>query len=227
MLKLFWLFVLIPGAALAQSKKVLSQSYSFLLIDNEVKKYTQSNDTLYQYHCYVNKPCVPKAEDHYKILSRTNLGEFVVVKMEKLDTLKLTTEPYPAKRYVVMAFKNINSLKAGMLELRFGLSKKQLDTVKVTEAFLKDKFFITLFSETYLQQLAKLKPLTTRQEALDIMNESTNQQFNQLIESYKKTDSRDMYGVRLNAEIFNQICIQKGYNPFGAGWAFSNLMKRR
>jgi hypothetical protein len=74
---------------------ILPEDYNFLIIDGEVNKFHQSNDTLYNLQCYISQPCQPKPSDHYKILSVQGSGKYKILKLEKLDTIPLTNDPTP------------------------------------------------------------------------------------------------------------------------------------
>jgi|SRR5688572_1987056 len=225
MLKTLLTLLLLPVVGCSQVQKILPQDYSFLITDGEVTKLHQSNDTLYELKCYIDRPCQPRPETHYKILSSIKTGEFVILKLERLDTIPLTTNPYPATRYSVLALKTTNNKELGYLRLALGLTRQQLDTIETDIPSIKEKFFFTFFSDTFLKELSALRKVTTKDEAKEIIETAKNDHFKILVEKYSKTETRDMFASGLSAEILNRACIEKGYNPIGAGRSIKNLMR--
>ena len=148
------LLFILPQISFSQVPKILQKDYSFLVTDGEVIQLHQSNDTLYELKCYINKPCEPRPKDHYKIISSKSLEGFIILKLESLDTIYLTTDPYPDTRYQLLAIKVYDSSKLGYLTLSNGLTRKQLDTTTTNISLLKDKFFFTYFSDGYLKELS-------------------------------------------------------------------------
>ncbi|HEY1019103.1 MAG TPA: hypothetical protein VGE25_08905 [Sediminibacterium sp.] len=226
MLKTLLFLLILSILGCSQGQIVLRQDYSFLVTDGEVTKLRQSNDTLYELKCYIDRPCHPRPSSHYKILSSNNTGELIILKLEQLDTIPLTTDPYPATRYQVLALKISDEKELGYLPLTLGLTRQQLDTIKTNIPALNDKFFFTFYSDTYLKELSKLKNVTTKSEVNEIIEVANSDSFKTLIEKYSKTETRDMYASGLSAELINRACIEKGYNPIGAGRAINVLMRQ-
>lgn len=226
MLKTLIILLLLPFLGCSQAQKLLLQDYSFLVTDGEVTKLHQSNDTLYELHCYIDRPCQERPEKHYKIISSTAAEEFTILKLEQLDTIPLTTKPYRTTRYSVLALRKIDNKQLGYLPLVLGLTRQQLDTVQTNIQSLKEKFFFTFFSDTFLKELAGLKKITTKEDAQQIIETFKSDKFKLLVDSYSKTETSDIYASGLSAEILNCVCIEKQYSPIGAGLAIDSLMKR-
>jgi hypothetical protein len=167
----------------------------------------------------------PKPSKHYKIVSSNTSGNFVILKLEQLDTIPLTTDPFPETRHSVLALKITDAKELGYLPLVFGLTKNQLDTIRTNAQLLKDKFFFTFLSDTYLKEIAVLKKVTTKEEAQRIIEMMKNEKFKPLIEKYAKTETNDMYNAGLASEILNRACIEKGFNPIGAGEAINRIVQ--
>jgi hypothetical protein len=225
MLKTLLIILFLPLACYSQERKLLQHDYNFLVTDGEVKKLHQSNDTLYELQCYIDRPCQLRPSQHYKILSSSNLGDLIILKLECLDTIALTTIPYPETRYSTLAIKGIDNKQLGYLPLVMGLTKKQLDTAQTNVQQLKNKFFFTFYSDAYLNELSALKKITAKNEATKVVEEMKNEKFRPLVESYANSETRDMYAAGLAAELLNRACIDKGFNPVGAGKAINSLMK--
>lgn len=227
MQRILILFLLLPFFKRLKAQTVLKQDYNFLGTDGEVSKIHQSNDTLYELHCYIDRPCQPRPENHYKIIGSVIKDQFTLLKLEQLDTIPLSTDPYPPTRYSVLAFKNIDDKHLGSLNLKLGLTKRQLDTVRINVSSLKDKFFFTFFSDASLKELTKLKKLTTMEEAKEVIEAMKSDKFKALAQRYVKTETRDLYAAGFSAEILNRGCIEKGYNPVGAGRTINKLMRKK
>src|SRR5688572_18045772 len=226
MRKSLLILLLLPFVGCSQEQKLLLyQDYSFLVTDGEVTKLHQSNDTLYELKCYIDRPCQPKPAKHYKILSSNKTGNFTIIKLERLDTIHLTSDPYPAARYYILALKGVTDKQLGYLPLVFSVTKKQLDTIKTSVQSLEDKFFFTYFSYSYLEELSALKKLATKDEASLIIQAAKSDKYKPLARSYANTETKDMYNAGFSAELLSRICIENGYSPIGAGLIIDKLMK--
>ncbi len=226
MIKTIFIFLLIPFSSCSQKQAALQQNFSFPVTDGEVTTLNQSNDTLYELKCYIDKPCQPRPEKHYKILSSNTSGAFTIFKLEQLDTIRITSDPYPLTRYSVLALKNADNKQLGYLILNFRLTKEQLDTVNTGASLLKDKFFFTFFSKDYLKELALLKKVTTKEDVALIIATMRSDKFKKLMEDYSNTKTNDYYASGLSAEFLNRACIENGFNPIGAGPEINRLMKQ-
>ena len=224
MLRTLILFLIFPFSGCSQNQKILAQDYNFLVTDGEISKFHQSNDTLYELHCYIDLHCQPQIENHYKIISSQKIRNFTIVKLEGLDTIPLTTDPYPKTRYSVVIFKDINDKELGYFDLLHGLTKQELSSVKVDADSLKDKFFFTYYSDSYLKELSSLKKVSTKNQVLEITDVENDEEFKLLAEKYAKSNVNDMYLSGFSAEIINRSCIKKGYDPVGAGRVINKIM---
>lgn len=226
MRKTLFILLFIQFVSCSKGQKLFFEDYSFLLTDGEVTKLHQSNDTLYSLKCYFNIPCQPKPELHSKILSSEKKQDYIILKQEALDTIPLTTNPYPATRYSLVAIKLIDNKKLGFTSLASGLTKQQIDTIHTDFKSLNEKFFFTFFSDTYLIELSSLKKITTKQEVQEILDAFKSDQYKTIAEKYSKTITGDIYGSGFSAEILNRVCVEKGFNPIGAGLLINKLMRQ-
>ena len=226
MRKTLLILLLLPFVGCSQEQKLLLyQDYSFLVTDGEVIKLHQSNDTLYEWKCYIDRPCQSKPAKHYKILSSNRTGDFTIIKAERLDTIPLTSDAFPAARYFVLALKGVTDKQLGYLPLVFSVTKKQLDTIQTNVQSLDDKFFFTYFSDSYLKELSALKKLTTKEEVSQIIQAAKSDKYKSLAQSYANTETKDMYNAGFSAELLSRVCIETGYSPIGAGRIIDKLMK--
>lgn len=214
-----------PLLGCSQQPQVLLQDYSFLLINGTVTKLHQSNDTLYELKCYIDRPCQPRPAKHYKILSSDKTGDFTILKVERLDTIPLTSDPYPAARYYVLALKSNTDKQLGYLPLVYSVTKKELDTIQTNVRLLEEKFFFTYFSDSYLKELSALKKMATKDDVSQIIDAAKSDKYKPLAQSYAKTETNDIYNTGFSAELLNRVCIENGYNPIGAGEIIDKLLK--
>lgn len=211
----------------SQNKTILKQDYNFLVVDGEIAKLHQHADTLFELKCYVGRPCLDMYQKRFKILSSIQTGNIVIIKAERLDTIPFTRDPYPDARYRVVAFKSVDKKKLGYLVLKAGITREEMDTLHTDVTSLDDKFFYTFFSDEYLKELRNLKPISTINDANKIIETANSEIFKPLLEKYARTQNVDMYGTGIRSEILNLACIERGYNPIGAGRAIKKAMKQQ
>lgn len=209
----------------AFDERFLPQDYSFLGLDGEVTKLRQQNDTLYELKCYSYKPCVDRLGKRFKILSSAIKDNITVLKLERLDSIPLTTDPFPATRYSVLVLKDVGQKQLGYLPLRQGLTKGQIDTLQAASSSFKESFFLTFFSDAALNDFNSLKRITTKKEAEEILSGIKDLKYKTLVEKYAKAKIPDMYNSRITAELLNKVCLEKSYNPLGASKAIDSLLK--
>lgn len=212
----------------SQVPEILLQDYSFLVADGEVERIKQRNDTLYKFNCVLphsTQSCFPESGKSYRIIAANRSDDVTVLKLERLDSISMTTNPYPPTRYSIVALKAVDNKDLGFLPLESDLTKEQLDTIETNVQELENKFFYSYYSDSYLKELAALKRVETKEQANEIVNLIKSEEFEWLVERYKKTEVPDMYGSGLAAEIINRACIKLGYNPSGAGQAINSFMR--
>jgi hypothetical protein len=209
-----------------QGQNAIIQDYSFLATDGEVSKLHKSNDTLYTLKCYINKPCQPKPKAHYKILSSVHSGEYLVLKLEKLDTIPLTSYPFPETRHQVWVMKMHGNKELSLWSLAFGLTRQEVDRFQPAIDSIRYRFAFTYFSDSYLEELSHWKTVATKSEALELREFMQSERFKPLADLYSKSLTGDMYGAGFSAEILSRACIEKGFNPVGAGRAIKALMRQ-
>ncbi|GAA4311020.1 hypothetical protein GCM10023149_05890 [Mucilaginibacter gynuensis] len=203
---------------------VLKTDYYMVAVD-DTKMFRQSKDTLLLYKVSPDyKTNFKQSPGHYKILNTEQRNSYAILKLEALDSIPLTTDPHPAKRYSVLIFKDINDKTAGQLWLPKGISKEQLDNIKVPDD-LSNKFFGTLVTNEQLAALAKLKPVQTRKDAEAIIDPLKKNKYKTLIDQYEATKLNDMYGAAVRAELTYRASVDNGFNPIGASHKIDSLLK--
>lgn len=226
---LFLLLVAFTSCAKKKPAFNLQQDYFFVQIGGVISKLHLSNDTLYNYDCYSDRPCYEKPENYFKIISLKKNADFAVLKLEQLDTLQMNPIQNQ-RRYLIFILKNISEKElgySGYLPKHYGLTKIEIDGFQINTDSLKEKFFFTYFSDSYYKELNKLKKITTKEDAEEIIEEANSSKYKYLADRYMNTKPYDMYGVGFDAEITNKACIEKGYSPIDAGNIIHKLMKPR
>ncbi|WP_162550036.1 hypothetical protein [Hymenobacter nivis] len=229
MLKLLWLIVLFTFSDKVAAQRVIYGDYSFIGRGIQTPTLRQCNDTIYQFNCYtypgIPHRCLAKPSAYYKIISLISQAPFYVLKLERLDTIPLTSKPYPQTRYSLMILKIINNDELGYLPLRLGSTKIQIDTAQVNIAILRNNFYFTYFSNKYIKDLTRLKLISTKQQAQSIIEIIKGETFKEVIKKYQKTQPIDFYGSGMISELINRACIMEGYNPLNAQQKINDLLK--
>jgi len=220
---LFLLFFIVE----AKAQKILNDDYYMVSID-DTKMYRQSQDTLYQYHCSPEfKPRFDTVPRHYKILNTQTNANITWLKLERLDHLQMSSEPFPLNRFFVLVLKDLNSKTAGQLMFANNLTRAQLDAFTIPLEDLSHKFYSTLISNTYKNELATLKSIATKQDINILLDEMKSEKYKEMISQYQATKINDMYGSLLTSELFYRSFLAKGYNPIGSGLKFNELQKQK
>ena len=81
-------------------------------------------------------------------------------------------------------------------------------------------------SSTYYDNLKLLKTITSKTEVEEIVALLKTEKFIKIVDLYKISHPSDIYASGLSAELFNQACIDKGYNPIGAGRIVNEIMRK-
>ena len=210
----------------SKGQKILNDDY-YMVSTDDTKMYRQSNDTLYLYHC--GPDFVPRFDvisRHYKIISSKANAKIKLLKLERLDKIPMTAESVQQNRFFVLAIKELNRKTGGQLMLFQNITKAELDTLSLPLESLSDKFYSTLVSNTYKNELSTLKDISEKQD-IDILNgEMKSDKYKEMFKIYQSTKLNDMYGSIINAELFYRSLLAKGYNPIGSGPKFNELQRK-
>jgi hypothetical protein len=216
-----------------QGQTFLTQDYHAIGRGIGTTTLRQSHDTLYLVQDYpagfVGKPYsssqLKRAGQHYKIIAASRSGKFDVLKVEQLDTLALTSAPYPETRYSLVILNHESENAVGYLSRRFGSTKAAIDTAKMSANALRTGFYFTYFSTDYMKELAGLKKISTKAQAQEVFEEIKSGSFKAVIDRYERTKPADYYASGLTLELINLACIKKGYSPIGAYQTMNALLK--
>lgn len=230
-MKLKLIFFLIILFNFSKSQKFIDQTYYFIGPD-EMNIYKQSNDTLYNYTSYSFQE--PKKNDrikmHFKILENQKLKkdeEVFALKIERLDSIPLTTEPFPEDRFKILIYKKMDN-EIAMLNEKSGLTKTQIETYKVDTINYRNNFGLMYYSKNRMIEFSKLKKIKTSDDVKIINDEMNKPKYLLLAEDYQKNIKvPDGYASGLIATIINKSCLETGYSPIGAGVLINILSSDR
>lgn len=228
MKKIFLLFCLVNLSFLVKSQ-LLKEPYYFIGTD-EMHIYRQSNDTLYVSTAFslesFNKK---KYKSHYKIWSVKEIPQDILaVQLESLDTIPLTTDPYPEDRFKIFIYKKPSDKEIVLVRSINDLTKDKMINYNVDIIKVKSNFGMNLFSLSYMKQLLKFKKVTTKEDADKINNELNDPKYLTFAEEYMKQNKlRDPYATILLATLTNNACIKLGYSPIGARFSINILNSER
>jgi len=217
----------------ARGQAFIKQDYHFIGRGIGTTTLRQSHDTLYLFRDYpavfasrtTSSSQLKRVGQHFKIISSSRSGKFDVLKVEQLDTLALTSEPFPETRYSLVILNHVSNDAVGYLSQRFGSTKAAIDTAKLSANALRTSFYFTYFSNTYMKELAGLKKISTKEQAQEIFEEVKSGSFKAVIDRYERTKPQDYYGSGLTSEIINLACVKKGYSPIEAQQTLNALLK--
>lgn len=205
------------------NSQIFKEPYYFVGPD-EMHVYKKSNDTLYTSTTFsVKLPEATKYRGHYKIWSvKENSSDITIMRLENLDSIPLTTNPYPEDRFRIFVFKK-NSEKEAVLINDIGhLTKQELANYNTDTIQSKKIIGMKLYSLSYIKELMKLKRVANKSDVDKINNELNNPKYLNLIEDYKKGNKlSDPYASILAADLINTACLNLGYSPIGASFSMN------
>lgn len=220
------LLILIPVIGLSQSSFKLLDEYNFLQHDGKIFQLTQSHDTLYEVRKSVFGETFTDPRKHFKIHGFIEISNYQLLKVERLDTISLTTDPFPITRYSVIAIRSMNEKQLGYLPIMGSLTKVQMDSFSIQVDSLTNKFFYTYFSRNYMGEFPSLKEIVTKKDANKILRLAKSKKFNDVVKSWSATNIGDYYGTILLAELLTMACLDLGYNPITADLKITALKKK-
>lgn len=126
--------------------------------------FKQSNDTLYASTTFSLEPFnIEKYKKHYKIWSvNENQSNLLIVKLESLDSIPLTTNPYPEDRFKISVYQRKNEKEITLIKdiehlTKEGMAYYHADTIKSN-----DNVGLNLYSLSYMKKLLKLKKVKSK-----------------------------------------------------------------
>lgn len=218
MKNLFFIFFL--GLFSSINSQIFKQPYYFVGQD-EMHVFRQSNDTLYASTTFSLEPFnIEKYKKHYKICSiNENQSDLLIVKLESLDSIPLTTDPYPEDRFKISVYQRKNEKEIILIKdiehlTKEGMAHYHIDTIKSN-----DNSGMNLYSLSYMKELLNLKKVKSKKDTDKINQELNHPKYLEFAEKYIRQNKLfDPYASILNANLINSACLNLGYSPIGAGF---------
>lgn len=205
--------------------QVFKEPYYFIGPD-EMHVYKQSNDTLYASTTFSLEPFnLKKYRSHYKIWDIIEKSpDVIIVKLESLDSISLTTKPYPEDRFRISVYKKKNKDELLLLRDVFHLAKEVMVNYNIDSIQLENNFGMSLYSLSHMKELLRLKKVKTKKDADEINNELNDSRYLTMVENYKVQNKlSDPYASILAANLINTACLKLGYSPIGASFIINIL----
>ena len=227
---LFFLFMLF---SFMKSQSFIKEPY-YIIGPDEMYKLVQSNDTLYVLPTVNIKNIPLKKENyqkHYKIWGvQSYKDKGLILKLEQLDSLSSSTNPYPEERFNIWVYGDVNEKELPLEREYFRLTRKQMEEFSIQDSLFSNEYALTYFSESYMKELSKRKNVRTQKDAdaIDQEIKRNESEYIKIIENYKNSKMiRDMYNSGLIATLTNKACLDLGYNPIGANRILKILRSNR
>ncbi|MDV2472148.1 hypothetical protein CMU92_07985 [Elizabethkingia anophelis] len=213
------LFVLLP---FFKAQRFIKEPY-YIIGPDEMYKLVQSNDTLFVMPTFNMKDFPLKKEnykDHYKIWGiQSYKDKSFVLKLEKLDSIQLTDNPYPEERFNIWVYGKPSEKELPLEREYPQLTRKQMEEFPIQDSLFSNEYALTYFSESYMKELSMRKNVRTQKDAdaIDQEMKRNESEYIKIIENYKNSKMiRDMYNSGLIATLTSKACLDLGYNPIGA-----------
>lgn len=202
------------------SAQIFKQPYYFIGQD-EMHVFTQSNDTLYASTTFsLEHFNIEKYKKHYKIRSvNENQSELLIVKLESLDSILLTTDPYPEDRFKISVYQRKNEKEITLIKDIEHLTKERMEHYHTDSIKSNDNVGMNLYSLSYMKELLNLKKVKSKKDMDKINQELNHPKYLEFLKNYiKQSKLSDPYASILNANLINSACLNLGYSPIGASF---------
>lgn len=219
-----YIFILILCVFYQQcSAQIFKEPYYFIGPD-EMYVYKSSNDTLYTSTTFsLQQLTTKKYRNHYKIWDvKENPSDMVIMKVESLDSIPLTTEPYPDDRFRIFVYKKNGNKELTIINNISHLTKQKMTGYNTDTIQSKTSIGMKLYSLTYMKEFLMLKKVVTKKDVDKINEELNDPKYLTFVEDYKKENKLfDPYASILTANLINTACLNLGYNPIGASFSIN------
>lgn len=194
------------------SQDLLDKKYYFVN-GTELFGIKKSNDTIFEFKCNSDFKCSDNYSKKFKIIKKKIIGQREILAIERIDSIPLTSNPIPAKRYKIIGFEKIDKGKLKFINEAKTYTLDSLSSILFDIEFLNEKFGFTYYTESFLTGL---------KTEYDISPEQAEQIFSDLknnieqIELYKKTKTGDIYASGITAELIATEMIKLNLSPLNA-----------
>ena len=212
-------------AAFAQHKKLdLDRAYSFIIADGEIERIIikdslllKLHGSLYELKGTLNLDAKDREVDKTKrIIKERAQGDSWLVMTESLDSLPMSTVPFPTNRFSIAVFRGITKNQIETADVARRIDRHVADSIMDKGIVSDNWFFYTYFSDDRWRELAALPPVKTKDDAKKIMSILKSEEVKNWLVRYENNPVKEMYGSGIFAEIINRICIQNQYSPIFA-----------
>lgn len=198
----------------ANAQQILNKDYYFVN-GREITQLRQAGDTLYQYKCRPDFRCSKHFSIHYLILQIKSSSRDYLLKVEKLDTLQLSSTPIPPERFSLIGIKKIDEVKIKYIIATLSLTQDSISTIPFKMHQIKNEFGFTAYSKSYLNSLNNDYSLS-KSEAEEILNAMKKNE--KVLNLYKESVASkvDLYNSGITSELLNIEMTRRGFNPIFA-----------
>jgi len=211
------LFFIANLVCFANAQRLINEPF-YSMGSDDMEYFYQSNDTLYVYKCnsVISKKPTSRPSNHYKILDIIEKPKnYFVVKIEKLDSLIMTKNPYPENRFSIHIFKKNGSKELTDERAIIQLTKNEIDNYPIQDSLFNNNFGSTYFSQTYMQEVSKLKKIESEEDAKKIITEMDSKETQKIIKNYENSNM-SLYSSNFMETLISKFCVKLGYSPFKA-----------
>lgn len=188
----------------------------------EVFGIKQSRDTIYEFKCYANLQCQERFRKHYKIIQSKDTLNWTLVKIERLDSIPLSTEPIRKDRFKLWGFEKMDEGEIRVVTQRTRFTLDSIQSTPIDLLITEERFGFTYYNENFLTNLKtdyKVDSLT----ATEIVSGFKN--YESLLMLYKKSEVVDFYGSGITAELTAKELIKRGWSPLYGVHRLNEAMK--
>lgn len=193
----------------------LNSGYYFVNPYGGLNKLIQSNDTLYDLKCNPLDSCNylrPWAK-RFKVIALENAGEFFILKMESLDSIALTPDPFPQTRYSIDIIRIINDNQLGYRPFKAGLTKAQLDSFYTDSRTMNNLHFLTYYNRKTVLSFKNLKSISTQNDLMEISKKMDSPENIKLMEFIMEHKTEFYRFAGIDSELLIRACLELGFNP--------------
>jgi hypothetical protein len=193
------------------SQSLLEENYYFVN-GTEIFGVKRSNDTIYQFKCRPDFVCSTYRKT-FKILKSKKVGEREILAIERLDSIKMSANPFPKDRYKIIGFERLEKGKLKIINETKKYTLDSLSKIKFDINLLNEKFGFTYYTKSFLTDLKTDYEITNKQakEILEKLKENIKS-----VKYYESTKTGDIYASGITAELIAIEMIKLDLSPLQA-----------
>ncbi|TYB76936.1 hypothetical protein [Bizionia myxarmorum] len=194
------------------AQSLLNEKYYFVN-GTELFGIKRSNDTIYEFKCRPDFKCSSNNRKRFVVLESKIFGNQKILKIERIDSIPLTTNPIPEDRYKILGLEKLTDKKLKIVNETTKYTLDSITKIDLNSELLKDKFGFTYYTESFLTDLETNYEITNEQ-AVEIFEDIKENI--QTVELYKETKTGDIYGSGITAELIAIEMIKLKLSPLQA-----------